>query len=228
MYKFLFLDLDDTILDFRKAEDDAIRETLRHFSIPDTDENVALYSAINKRHWKMLERREITRDQLKYLRFARFFEALGVTADPQEAAAFYPQQLGLSHYYLPGAKEAVMALHQNHRLFLASNGIAAVQHSRLTRANLYPWFEAIFISEEIGADKPAKAFFDGAFGKIPDFDPKQAMIVGDSLTSDVLGGKNAGIATCWVNPGHHAPREDAVPDYQIESITQLPALLASL
>ncbi len=228
MYKFLFLDLDDTILDFRKAEDGAIRETLQHFSIPDTDENVALYSAVNKQHWKMLERQEITRDQLKYLRFARFFETLGIHADPHEAAAFYPRQLGLGHYFLPGAKEAVMALHQHYRLFLASNGIAAVQHRRLTGADLYPWFEAIFISEEIGADKPSRAFFEVAFAKIPDFDPQKAMIVGDSLTSDILGGKNAGIATCWVNPSHHAPQGDVVPDYEIEDITQLPALLASL
>ncbi len=225
MLEFLFLDLDDTILDFKKAEDAAIRETLRHCGIADSDENVALYSAINKRHWKMLEKQEITREQLKIGRFARLFEALDIRADAQDAAAFYPQQLGKGYFFLPGAEAAVKTLAKKYRLFLASNGIAAVQHRRLTGAGLYPYFEQVFISENLGADKPSKLFFERSFAQIPGFDPEKAMIVGDSLSSDILGGKNAGIATCWVNPGHKEAPEEKRPDFEIECLSQLEAIL---
>lgn len=228
MIEFLFLDLDDTILDFHKAESVAIRKTLQNADIDPTEENTALYSTINKRHWEMLERGEITRDQLKVLRFARLFEALGAEGDARATADDYVQQLGIGHYFLPGAEEAVMALSQKYRLFLASNGIASVQKGRLTSANLYRYFEKIFISEEVGANKPAKEFFDNSFAQIPGFDPKKAMIVGDSLTSDILGGINAGIATCWVNLRHRPARQDIQPDYEIEALHQLPALLETI
>ncbi len=228
MIEYLFLDLDDTILDFKRAEDVAIRETLRHFGIVDSKENVTLYSTINKRHWKMLEKKEITREQLKIGRFARLFAELGIQADAAEAAAFYPRQLSLGHYFLPGAREAVISLHKKYRLFLASNGIAAVQHRRLEGAKLYPYFEGIFISEEVGADKPSRDFFEKSFLQIPGFDLQKALIVGDSLSSDILGGKNAGIATCWVNPGYAACKKDIQPDYEIEALPQLEALLDSL
>ncbi len=228
MIEFLLLDLDDTILDFHMSESVAIRKTLQKAGIDPTEENTALYSTINKRCWEQLEKGEITRDQLKVLRFARLFEALGVEGDAAAIAGDYARQLGIGHYFLPGAEEAVAFLSKRYRLFLASNGIASVQHGRLTSADLYRYFEKVFISEEVGANKPAKEFFDNSFTQIPDFDPKKAMIVGDSLTSDILGGINAGIATCWVNPKHRSARPDIQPDYEIEALHQLPALLEKM
>ena len=97
----------------------------------------------------------------------------------------------------------------------------------MTSANLYRFFEKVFVSQEIGYNKPSKAYFDGCFAQIPDFDPGKAMIVGDSLSSDILGGKNAGIATCWVNPDHKSA-EQIRPDYEIEALHQLEKLLESL
>lgn len=228
MIEFLFLDLDDTILDFPMSESVAIRKTLTKAGIDPTEENIALYSTINKRCWEQLEKGEITREELKVLRFARLFEALGVEGDAQVTADDYVRQLGIGHYFLPGAEEAVALLSKKYRLFLASNGIASVQQGRLTSANLYRYFEKVFISEEVGANKPAKAFFDNSFAQIPGFDPKKAMIVGDSLTSDIQGGVNAGIATCWVNPKHRPARPDIQPDYEIEALHQLPALLEKM
>lgn len=228
MYEFLFLDLDDTILDFKKAEAVAIHRTLQEAGVDPTDENKALYSRINKAHWEMLERGEITREQVKVLRFARLFETLGVDADAEATSENYVNLLGIGHWFLPGAEEAVDALSKKYRLFLASNGNASVQKGRMTSANLYRFFEKCFVSEEIGHNKPSKAYFDAAFAQIPGFDPAKAMIVGDSLTSDIQGGINAGIATCWVNPTHAPGREDIRPDYEIESIAQLEALLERL
>lgn len=227
MIEFLFLDLDDTILDFHKAERLAVGKTLEQFGIRPTDEVLSSYHEINLRHWQMLERGELTREQVLVNRFGVLFETLGVTADPVLCARTYEHNLSIGHYFLPGAEEAVKRLHEKYRLFLASNGTASVQHSRLTSSGLYPYFEQVFISQKLGFNKPAKEYFDACYARIPDFDPKRALMVGDSLTSDILGGIHGGIATCWVNPSHKKA-EGILPDYEIESITQLEALLETL
>ena len=228
MIEFVFLDLDDTIFDFLKAEQVALENTLAHFGVDPTPETVSLYSRINKQHWQMLEREEITREQLKVRRFSVLFETLGISGDPQAVSDHYVSQLSRGSYFLPGAKEAVARLSQKYRLFLASNGNASVQAGRLSGAKLYPYFEKIFISEELGANKPSIDFFTRSFAQIPDFDKTKAIIVGDSLTSDILGGINAGIATCWVNPAHKPRNPKILPDYEIEALPQLEALLKTL
>ena len=130
--------------------------------------------------------------------------------------------------FTPGALEAVQALQGKYRLFLASNGTATVQHSRLTSAGLYPYFEKVFVSQDIGYNKPARDYFEDCFRQIPDFCPERAIMVGDSLTSDVLGGINAGIRTCWVNPAHAPARANIQPDYEIENLSQLEEVLKTL
>lgn len=228
MIEFLFLDLDDTILDFHKAERIAIAKTFRSFGLEPTEAVLARYHVINKIHWERLERGEETRPQVLTNRFADLFSEMGVPADPAQIAKSYEKNLGIGHYFLPGAEEAVHALAQKYPLYLASNGTDVVQHSRLTSAGLYPYFKAIFISQEVGYNKPSKDFFDVCASKIPGFAPQKALMVGDSLTSDILGGVNAGMQTCWVNPEHKPGRPDIPVDYQIDSITELPALLEKL
>lgn len=226
MVEFLFLDLDDTILDFHKAERIAIAKTIRQFGVEPTDEVLARYHHINKQHWEMLERGELTREKVLVNRFSVLFSTLEKTVDAQACAKIYEKNLSIGHYFLPGAQEAVAALSKTYRLFLASNGTASVQAGRMTSANLYPFFEKVFVSQEVGFDKPHKEYFARCFAQIPDFDPARAMIVGDSLTSDIQGGINAGIRTCWVNPAHKVGH--IKPDFEIESLSQLPALLARL
>lgn len=228
MMEFLFLDLDDTILDFHKAERIALAKTLRDFGLEPTDEVLTRYHIINRLHWEALERGELTRDQVLEGRFQMLFSEMGKSADPAAVARGYEQNLGIGHYFLPGAQEAVTRLHEKYRLFLASNGTASVQHSRLTSAGLYPYFEKVFISQEIGFNKPSREYFDACFARIPDFDPEKAIMVGDSLTSDILGGIRAGIKTCWVNPGHLEARADIPADYEIEALSQLESLLQTL
>ena len=225
MIEFLFLDLDDTILDFHKAERLAIAKTFRGFGIDPTEEVLQRYHRINKAHWQMLERGELTREQVLVRRFEALFAEYGIACDGTAVARAYEKNLSVGHYFLPGAQEAVMALSKKYRLFLASNGTASVQHGRLTSADLYRWFEKVFVSQELGANKPSPVFFQRAAEQIPGFDPAKAMMVGDSLTSDILGGKNAGMRTCWVNP-EHLPREAEIcPDHEIEALSQLEALL---
>lgn len=228
MIEFLLLDLDDTILDFHKAERLAIAKTFRDFGVEPTEEVLHRYHLINRSCWERLETGEWTREQVLVNRFALLFGELEVAVDATACARAYEKNLSIGHYFLPGAQEAVEALSKKYRLFLVSNGTASVQKGRLTSANLYPYFEKVFVSQELGHNKPAREFFDKAFAQIPDFDPKKAIIVGDSLTSDILGGINAGIATCWVNPGHLPKREDIPADYEIEGIYQLETLLETL
>ena len=228
MMEFVFLDLDDTILDFYKAERIALSKTLRDFGLEPTDAVLSRYHIINRRHWEALERGEMTRDQVLEGRFRVLFAELGRKVDAVAVTRAYESNLGIGHYFLPGAQEAVERLHEKYRLFLASNGTASVQHSRLTSAGLYPYFEKVFISQEIGFNKPSREYFDTCFAQIPDFDPEKAIMVGDSLTSDILGGIRAGIKTCWVNPGHLEARADIPADYEIEALSQLESLLQTL
>ena len=228
MMEFLFLDLDDTILDFHKAERIALGKTLSAFGLEPTELVLARYHIINKQHWERLERGELTRDQVQEGRFRVLFEELGREVDAVAVTRAYEHNLGIGHYFLPGAQEAVERLHRKYRLFLASNGTASVQHSRLTSAGLYPYFEKVFVSQDIGYNKPSREYFHACFAQIPGFDPKKAIMVGDSLTSDILGGIRAGIKTCWVNPEHLSPREDIPADYEIEGLSQLEALLETL
>ena len=225
MIEFLFLDLDDTILDFHKAERIAITKTIREFGLEPTDEVLDRYHVINKWHWEQLELGKMTRDEVLEKRFGALFSEYGVEADQTACARAYEKNLAIGHYFLPGAEEAVDRLSKKYRLFLASNGTASVQKGRMTSANLYRFFEKVFVSQEIGHNKPSKDYFDACFAQIPGFDPDKAMIVGDSLTSDILGGIRAGIRTCWVNPDHSAGREDIRPDYEIEGLYQLEAIL---
>ncbi len=228
MLEFLFLDLDDTILDFHKAEHIALGKTFRGFGLEPTEEVMARYSLINKAHWERLERKELTREEVLVGRFAVLFGEYGIAVDPTLCARTYENNLSIGHYFLPGAYEAVESLSKKYKLYLASNGTAKVQAGRLASANISHFFQEIFISQEIGANKPDIAYFNGCFAKIPDFDVSKSMIVGDSLTSDILGGIQAGMKTCWVNSTGKPARADIQPDYEIKTLSELESLLETL
>ena len=228
MFEFLFLDLDDTILDFQKAEHIALSKTLRSFGLEPTETVLKRYNLINKAHWEALERKELTREQVLVGRFQTLFAEMGITVEPVSVARAYEDNLSIGHYFLPGAEEAVERLSKKYKLYLASNGTAKVQAGRLKSANISRFFEEVFVSQELGANKPSPEYFEKCFAKISGFDRSKAIIVGDSLTSDILGGQNAGIATCWVNPHHKAGREDIRVDYEIEALSQLEDLLEGL
>ena len=228
MFECLFLDLDDTILDFHKAERIAISKTIRDFGVEPTEEVLNRYHEINIWHWQQLELGKMTRDQVLEDRFGALFQELGVDADKHACAKAYEHNLSQGHWFMPGAEEAVERLSKKYRLFLASNGTASVQKGRMTSANLYRFFERSFVSQEIGHNKPSREYFEAAFAMIPGFDKSKCLMVGDSLTSDIRGGINAGLKTCWVNPSHAPGRDDIRPDYEIEYLHQLESLLESL
>ena len=224
MIKFVFLDLDDTILNFAAGEANALSHALSEIGIQPTQAILDRYHLINLAHWELLEEGRLTREEVLVQRYEQLFRELGVSADAVRCTRSYEGNLAVGHYFLPGAEEAVASLSQKYRLFLASNGTASVQAGRLTSANLYRFF----ISQELGADKPSKAFFDACFAAIPDFHPEEAAMVGDSLTSDIRGGLNAGLHTIWFNPHGKSLRPGISPEYTICQLSELPSLLASI
>lgn len=229
MIKYVLLDIDDTLLDFGKAEAAAIKKTFERIGIPATDEVIARYSEINNAQWSALERGELTRQQVLVRRFDILFEELGIAGVPSEMAqASYEYLLGIGHYFIDGAVELLEALKDKYELYIVSNGTACVQDSRLASAGIAPYFKDIFISERIGADKPSREFFDRAFSRIEGFEREKAIIVGDRLSSDILGGINAGISTCWFNPKRLPPDPDIPADYEIHALNELPELLKNL
>lgn len=228
MIKYVLLDLDDTILDFQKAEYEALKDTLLHFGIEPSDAEIARYSVINDAQWKRLEKGELTREQVKLRRFEIFFAELGVDCNAEEARMYYEKRLAIGHYFLPGAEEMLKELAKDYKLYLVSNGTTAVQNGRVKSAGIAPLFAGIFLSEAIGYVKPQREFFDACFGEIDGFDPAQAIILGDSLTSDIQGGINAGVRTCWFNPSGKEGREDIVPDFTISSPDEFVPLLKIL
>ena len=229
MIKYVLFDVDDTLLDFGKAEAAAIRKTFERIGIPVTDELIRRYSEINAQQWSRFEKGEITREKLLTERFDILFSELGLSDIPSEMAqASYEYLLGIGHYFIDGAEELLEALKDKYELYIVSNGNASVQDRRLKSAGIIPYFKDIFISERVGFNKPSAEFFEACFERIPGFEKDKAVIVGDRLSSDILGGINAGVRTCWFNPRGDAPDPDIPADYEIKHLGELPALLESI
>ncbi|MBQ3482537.1 MAG: YjjG family noncanonical pyrimidine nucleotidase [Oscillospiraceae bacterium] len=226
--KKILFDIDDTILDFRTAERNAIRQTFGEFSVPADESVLRRYSEINLALWQRLELGTISREVLLVERFRMLFSELGLDAPEREVQQRYESLLESGHYFIPGAPELLAELFPRYDLYLVSNGNVVTQESRLKSAGISPFFKDIFISERVGANKPSKLFFDRCFAAIPGFRREDAIIVGDSLSSDILGGINAGVRTCWFNPDRLTAEGAIRPDYEILELGELPPLLEEI
>lgn len=221
----VLLDLDNTILDFNKAERIALGRALGEQGIPVNDEIAALYNKINIRHWEMLEDGILTREQVLVQRYETLFHELGITGDAMRTQEHYESYLSEGHWFMPGAEKLLEELRGKYRLFICSNGSQSVQDGRIASAGIAPYFEKIFISEHMDGNKPELRFFEDCFRQIPGFARDRAIILGDSLTSDIRGGKNAGILTCWFNPFEKENPGLIMPDYEIGRLDEFGDLL---
>ena len=228
MIRNVLFDLDDTLFDFHKAEKIALTKTLVHFGIDPTEETLALYSTINAAHWKRLELGEISREEVKVGRYRELFKTIGVECDPVKATAYYESMLAIGHYFMPGAPELLGELYRKYILYIVSNGTAKVQEGRIGSSGIAKYMDGIFISQILGANKPDKQFFDICFAEIPDFSLSETVIIGDSLSSDIKGGINAGITTVWFNPKGIENDSDIKPDYTIKELSEVPGLLSQI
>ena len=224
----VLLDLDNTILDFDKAEKTALGRAFTALGVAYDEALLKRYNAINIQHWEMLEDGLLTRDQVLVKRFEALYREYGIEADADRSQALYEHLLSEGHWFLPGAEELLETLAGEYRLFLCSNGSAQVQEGRIASAGIAPYFERIFVSEHMGANKPEKRYFDLCFAEIPGFDRERTIMLGDSLTSDIRGGINAGVKTCWFNPRGKENPGPVVPDYEIRTLGEFPALLKSV
>ena len=228
MIKKILLDLDDTVLDFHKGERIAIEKTLSAFGVEPTEAVVSLYRECNRFCWSSLERGEMERDDVLIYRFKMVFDKLGVIEDPHKVQYVYERNLAAECHFIEGAEQTIKALSSKYDLYIASNGTAFVQDRRIAASGIEKYCKGIFISERIGANKPSREFFDGCFEKMGDINKDEIMIVGDSLSSDILGGLNAGIRTCHVDPTGAYNYSEIKPHYSIKRLFELPLLLDTL
>ncbi len=230
-YRGIMLDVDNTLLDFTAAERTGIYEVLRSYGVRGTSEMLDQYSRINDSLWKAFERGEIERQEIMDVRFARFFQEIGLDEDGKEAEARYRAHLDNSAVPVPYAQEILLWLGTHYPLYVVTNGTAKTQYSRLAKSGFDKYFRDIFVSEDAGCQKPRKEFFDYCFARIAEKEQEEAvraedyLIVGDSLTSDILGGIQAGMDTCWFCRGDGTGTEGIVPDYVIHDLKELKDIL---
>ncbi|MBR7185010.1 MAG: YjjG family noncanonical pyrimidine nucleotidase [Clostridia bacterium] len=224
-YTWLLFDADGTLLDFDLAERTALTETLAEYGITADESMLAVYSRINDAIWKQIEVGTFDRDQLNQVRFSRFAAEYGFVYDPEQVGETYFAHMARQNQLIDGALELCRALQEFYSLAIITNGTAFIQHSRLDNTPLLACMQHLFISQEVGAEKPSPAFFDVVAAAIPDFDRSRALVIGDSLTSDIAGGIAAGIDTCWYNPHGKAAPADRMPTYTVRNYNDLRTLL---
>lgn len=223
MIKNILFDLDNTLFDFYSSEKKALTKTLLHFGITPDEKILSRYSEINLYYWQLLEQGKITRQQVKIGRYRQLFDEFHISLSPEKTTAYYESTLAGEGDLTDGALELLEYLHGNYRLYVASNGTLTAQQGRMKNTGITDFFDDFFISQQIGYEKPQKDFFDFCFKKIPGFKHRETIIVGDSFTADITGGKNAGIITVWFNPENK--KSPFPPDYEISALSELKILL---
>ncbi|MBQ3114896.1 MAG: YjjG family noncanonical pyrimidine nucleotidase [Clostridia bacterium] len=223
MYKYLLWDIDGTVLDFLASEAYAIRTLFRKYNLGEcTEEMLKLYSEINAKYWRMLERNEITKPQVLIGRFLEFFSIIGVDANVAESFNNdYQLTLGDHIEFIENAKEVLLLSKGKFVIAAVTNGTKVAQEKKLRMSGLDKIFDAVFISEDVGAEKPNEQYFNYVFENLGITNKKEVLIIGDSLIADMKGGYNSGIDTCWFNPARN-PNTVGIPiTYEIDNINKI-------
>jgi len=227
LIKTILWDIDGTLLDFKAAEKAAIKNLFREYGLGEcTDAMIGEYSSINDKYWKMLERNEITKDRVLIGRFEEFFSNRKIDISiAKEFNEKYQVRLGDTIVYRDDSYNLVKKLKGRVRQYAVSNGTVIAQTKKLKCSGFGELLDGVFLSEEIGAEKPNIYFFQKVFECIKLTAPEETLIVGDSLTSDILGGNNAGIKTCWYNPEGNKPGILCEIDYEIRNLWEIEGLI---
>ncbi len=220
-FQTLLLDADNTLFDFTAGERIALETAFLQHGCPLTEDIYKNYERINVDLWKKYEQGLMDRRTVIYSRFGLLFQEIGIKIDGVAFEDVYQELLGQQHILLPNAQEVIDYLHVKYKLYIVTNGVTATQMRRLKDSGLDRYMEGIFVSEATGYQKPMKEFFDYCFERIPGFEAEKSLIIGDSLSSDIKGGNNAGIMTCWYNPLRLKKEADIKVDYEIQSLTEL-------
>ena len=228
-YKFLLFDLDHTLLDFDAAEDVALTQLLKEEGVTDIQAYKDYYVPMNKALWKDLELKKITKQELVNTRFSKLFEHFGIEKDGTYLANRYQFYLAQQGQVFSGAMELLDNLiDRGYELYAATNGITAIQTGRLAQSGLDPYFNQVFISEQLQTQKPDALFYERIGQQIAGFSKEKTLMIGDSLTADIQGGNNAEIDTVWYNSHHLENKTKAQPTYEVDSYQALLELLDKL
>ena len=220
-YKILLFDLDDTLLDFGANEADSLNKLFQQHGYTFSDELFRVYNSINKQLWADYENGKIVLNDVLNARFSETMLRLGKVVDGIEWEDQYRELLGNGCQLMEGALELCQSLSASHRLFVITNGITKTQIKRLQQSGLYEFFEEIFDSQSIGFQKPSKEFFDYVMSHIKYFNIKEALVIGDSLNTDIKGGILAGIDTCWVNRNSQKGSAEIQSTYTVTNLAEL-------
>ena len=224
-FKTLLFDADETLFDFQACAREALNKVFEKYNYALDDEITGVYKRINEDLWKQYEQGKMDRETVIYSRFGLLFKEIGIEDDGIAFEDDYQELLGMQHFFIEGAPEVVKNLYEKYDLYIVTNGVTATQLRRLKDSKLDQYMKKVFVSEETGYQKPMKEYFDYCFNKIENFELSRTLIIGDSLTSDIKGGNNAGIKTCWFNPGLKINDSDAKVDYEIQNLKELYHLL---
>ena len=228
-YKFLLFDLDHTLLDFDAAEDVALTQLLKEEGVEDIQAYKDYYVPMNKSLWKDLELKKITKQELVNIRFSKLFSHFGIEKDGVYLAERYQFYLAQQGQVFSGAMELLDSLiDRGYELYAATNGITAIQTGRMAQSGLAPYFNQVFISEQLQTQKPDALFYEKIGQQIAGFSKEKTLMIGDSLTADIQGGNNAGIDTIWYNPHHLENHTQAQPTYEVDSYQALLEFLDKL
>jgi 2-haloacid dehalogenase len=223
-YDLILFDADGTLFDFDKAEKTAFDKTLREFRITENlDYLHQEYEKINKAIWQDFQNKKISSTKLRTERFRLFAEKFNLKLNPIKISPVYLENLSKGVDLLDGAEKLVEYCFGKMEIALATNGLSDVQRPRFAASNLAKYFIHIFISEEIGHPKPDKKYFEYIFKELPQ--TKNAMIIGDNLTSDIKGGNDFGIDTCWFNQNKRINTSGIIPTYEISDLDELKKIL---
>lgn len=224
-YEWLLFDADGTLFDFEKAQEQALVNTFKHLRLNFKKHYYQSYHDINLVLWQRYERGEIRQHKIPYQRFHNFFEQNNILADAQKASELYLEYLSREHDLIDGAEDLIKKLAGDFKMVLITNGLKSVQRPRFLNAVITPYFEEIIISEEVGCAKPQPEIFDLTFERI-DFPLKEkVVIIGDNPGSDILGGIQYGIDSCWYNPNDQKLQNGIVPTYEIKNYDELLEIL---
>ncbi len=218
-YTTLLFDNDDTLMDFGDAERQGIERTFKDNGIPYSEEILKLYSGINLSFWKRFERGEIEKKEIFAGRFAEFSKQTGFPLEPEKLAREYMVNLSYGHKCIDGAKELLESLYGKYDLYIITNGESKTQDRRIADSGLRGYLADVFVSEKTGFQKPNVGYFDYVLSHIREKNRSKILVIGDSPTSDILGGKNAGLDTCWYNPKRMTA--DCIPTYEIHTLSEL-------
>lgn len=219
-YTTLYFDLDNTILDFTATEHKAIAKLLALHGLPVSDEIISRYSAINQTWWERFEKGEIEKREIYSGRFREFLDFYGFDGNPQKMADGYFELLSHGFDRMDGAEKVLQYVKEcGYTVCITTNGMSRTQYRRIDGCGLKKYFDYIFVSEEAGHQKPEVEYFEFVMANTPEKDKSKVLVIGDSMSSDILGGINFGIDTCWINPKQKVGACN--PTYEITDIMQI-------